>query len=101
MIDVVHERHGADIPDWKCLFVYYNLCVQSIVTPLSAAIMEMYHHTKGLANETYLSYLNLPAILADGCRIVSAELAQQEAVRERAEQAQLDRMMRRRHGNRR
>jgi len=67
------RKKDPKIPVWRALAVYYNICVESIIDPLSKSIYETYMRLNGLANENFSSMMNLPAIYVAGCDCINVE----------------------------
>lgn len=74
IVDTVRAKAADDnIPEWKCLFGYYSVCVWSIVSPSSQFIYRLYLDLGGLGRETVESYLRLPAHLLDAFHVIQEE----------------------------
>lgn len=102
LVDEVHRSKGKDIPDWKCLFGYYNVCLASVITPFSVMVWNLYNQLNGLRAETYESFMRLPAIFVDCVQVIQGELARIQKIRDRAaEQQQVNaQRLRNKHGRR-
>ena len=77
LVEEVKVKH-KDVPIWKALSVYYNVCVDSILDPLSKSIVATYLRLNGmisggLANENFESLQRLPAVYVAGCDCINAE----------------------------
>lgn len=72
------QKKDRDVPIWKALTVYYNLCIDSILDPLSKSIVATYLRLNGmisggLVNENFESLQRLPAVYIAGCDCINAE----------------------------
>ncbi len=95
IVDVVRKRtNNADIPIWSCFVTYYNVCVPSLVTTLSHKLWHLYRRIDGTSNETYASYLNLPAFWVDACDVIDTEIARIDKLRADKAQRQQREIMR-------
>jgi hypothetical protein len=90
VVDAVEARAGRQ-PEWKCLVGYYSVCVESVVSDLSAMLWKMYVRTNKGRNETYDSFLDLPAIVADGYEVIDAEMSKLERIKEKSDRDDLAR----------
>lgn len=103
LIDEVHQTKSKDIPDWQCLFVYYNVCLASVITPFSAMVWNLYNRLNGFKSETYESFLRLPAILVDCVQVIQVELNRINDIREKEERQRAgiaSRQLKGKHGRR-
>jgi len=75
------------MPVWKCLCVYYGICLPSITTPFSARCCSLYNNLGGFANETFDSYCRLPAILVDAFGVIQREFARINKIRNNQQEA--------------
>lgn len=76
-------------PEWKCLAGYYSVCIGSVATDLSMMLWRMYVRTNRGRNETYSSFLDLPAIVADGYEVMDAEMSKLEHNKEVSDRGNL------------
>ena len=84
VVDAVEARAGRQ-PEWKCLVGYYSVCVESVVSDLSLVLWRMYVRTNRGRNETHGSFLDMPAIVADGYEVIDAEMSKLERAKERSD----------------
>lgn len=73
LIDLVRKKAGVKVPAWKCVCIYYKICLPSMTTPFSAHCLALYHSIGGFKNETFDSYCRMPAILVDAFRVIQRE----------------------------
>lgn len=71
---VRQERRDPNIPEFKAVGHYYNLCIPSVLPPIFYEMVQLYKWLDGLKNETYESLLRLPAIYVYSCDIIKEEL---------------------------
>ena len=83
LIDVVRKKAGSEQPVWKCVGVYYSVCIVSLITLESREMWQLYQDIGGLKNETFDSYLQLPAPWIAACRVISSEIDRIDRVRQR------------------
>jgi len=88
IVEAVHKRAGKQ-PLWKCLTGYYNVCVTSIVTPESTILWQMYMRSGKGSNETWESYLNMPAIVAEAFELFDVEIGMFERAKEKEDRRRL------------
>jgi len=82
VVEAVEKRAGKQ-PPWKCLTGYYNVCVASIVAPESMVLWQMYMRSGRGRNETWQSYLDMPAIVAEAFELFDVEVNMLERMREK------------------
>ena len=82
VVEAVHERAGKQ-PLWKCLMGYYNVCMASIVTPESMVLWQMYMRSDRGGNETWKSYLDMPAVVAEAFELFDVEISMFEQAKEK------------------
>jgi hypothetical protein len=82
VVEEVRKRAGEQ-PEWKCLAGYYNVCISSILTPESMMLWNMYVRSGRGGNETWQSYLEMPALVAEAFEIFDAEIALLRRAKER------------------
>jgi len=75
LIDEVHNKVDVELPDYICVTEYYNVCAQSLITPLSWSILNKYHRVWRHNNETVASYNACPAIMEDAMDIIEPEIS--------------------------
>jgi len=95
LVDVVRTTKNKDAPIWSCLFGYYSVCINSIISPLSTGLWNLYHSIGGTKNETLASYWELPAIYGDACTLINEEVKKLDKQRAKAEQAKTNAQERR------
>ena len=78
---VAKHADKDDIPSWSAMVNYYNVCVPSIITPLSLAVWNLYQRIDGTSNETYRSFIDLPAFWVDACAVIDREIGRIDKVR--------------------
>jgi hypothetical protein len=76
-VDIVKIKNKKVAP-WVVLTTYYNICVDSILDPLSRSIVATYLRLNGmisggLVNENFESLQRLPAVYVAGCDCINAE----------------------------
>lgn len=97
LIEAIEARVGKrDLPLWSTLINYYGICIDSLVTPLSRTLWNMYQRINGTQNERYETYLELPAFWVDACDIVRNECARIDRIRQEQETRQMKAQMNRR-----
>lgn len=74
LIKIVRKKAKKNVPIWKCVREYYNLCTIPLVTGLSRQLWHLYSHIDGTNNETYESYGKLPAFWVHACEVIEDEL---------------------------
>ena len=77
----MRERAG-EMPDGYAVGVYFNVCIPSLVSDLSLDLWSLYNHLSGTKNETFKSYIRLPAIYVEAVEIIEAELERIRRIRE-------------------
>lgn len=98
IVDKAREINGnPDLPLWACVGLYYNVCIPSLVTPLSSQIWSRYCSIQGTKNETFESYQQLPAFWVHACRIIDDEIARIDKIRKDENDRKMDRILK---GNR-
>lgn len=74
LVEMVREKNKK-VPVWVAITEYYNICVESLLDPLSKSIFEMYHRLNGMQNENFETTLRLPAVYVAGCDCIKAEIS--------------------------
>lgn len=87
-IDAVRDfADDKNIPVWACVTQYYDLCVPSIVSDRSLFAWQLYHDLDGFKNETFESYMKMPALLVDAFHVIKGEIARIEHIRQSNQEA--------------
>jgi hypothetical protein len=74
IIDAVTTKAGRQ-PEWKCLAGYYNVCIPSVISAESMLLFDAYIRSNRGRNETFESYLDMPAIVIDAFNALDIEFA--------------------------
>ena len=74
LINVVNQKAGVEMPIWKAMSSNYDICHESIITPLSSTIISFYCKLGGTKNETFESLARLPVKYLDGCAVIESEM---------------------------
>jgi len=88
VVEAVQARVGKQ-PLWKCLAGYYNVCIASIITFESLVLRQMYMRSGRGCNETWQSYLDMPAAVAEAFELLDAEFNTLERIKEKEDQRRL------------
>lgn len=80
LVEVVREKSGVKTPVWIALSKYYNVCIESVVDPLSKSIFEIFCRLNGTSHENFESLMRLPAVYVAGCDCLNAEINRIKAV---------------------
>ena len=75
----VNEKAGVEVPIWKAMTTFYDICHESIVTSESIRFMSLYNHLNGTTRETYNSFVKLPPRFIDACDVISDEISRIES----------------------
>jgi hypothetical protein len=88
IVEAARLRAGKPLPAYVAVMHYYNVCLLSIVTPLSLKLWQLYQSIRGTRNETYQSFYNLPAFWTDACQLIETEITRIDKVK--ADKAKLE-----------
>lgn len=86
LVEAVHAEKNAKAPIWTCITGYYSVCLQSLISPLSSTLYNLYRRLDGTSNETFESLKSIPAIYLKACDIIRAEENRIERVRAQQQQ---------------
>jgi len=82
VVEAARKHAGKpNLPAYVCLLHYYNVCMVSVVDPLSVKLWSLYRRIRGTHNETYHSFWHLPAFWVNACEVMEAEIDRIELVK--------------------
>lgn len=89
IVQAARKHTGKEnLPIYAAMLHYYNVCLVSVVTPLSIALWKLYQRIDGTKNETYASFANLPAFWVDACTVIDMEIARIQQAKDREDKQQ-------------
>lgn len=77
---------GRPTPMIVALTLFYDVCVESLITPLSWQLMKLYQRVWSKAADSSEEYLNAPCIREDAEDVIASELNEINRVKAKAEE---------------
>ena len=89
-VDNVSDMVGRPVHDVVALTLHYSVCVHSLITPLSWALLKLHDRVFARTTNSMEEYLDLPCIIEDAIDIVIKETNEIQRIKDKAEREKVN-----------